>query len=189
MSVVTDDDTSSNVATSTISVMAPPITYDNIDTGWLMNYSTKNQSFDFKLKGGNATISSGGVIYWDILVKDSNLNASLKFDISKLPSTVTATYEPIYASDGSMIFRVYLSAIAQTTISPTAQFGIEVIAASGSAMVLNSDEYVRPHSNYTVDYSDPKVFDTGAITSGIDKDWLSTYANDPKDTHRQDLKR
>lgn len=67
-------------------------------------------------------------------------------------------------------------------MAPDDQFYINVINASGRAMVLNSDEFVRPHNNYNVDYSDPDIFDSGTIVPNnttADQDWLSNYSQYP----------
>ena len=165
------------------SVLLSPINYQDSDTGWLMNYNTKAKSFDMKVKGGQVTIAQGGTIYWDILVNDSNNNATLAFALGKFDSSMTATYEKLYSSDGQMIFRVYVTAITETVLAPDDQFNINVLNASGSSLLLNSDEFVRPHSNYNIDYSDPSTFDTGTAGAGADKDWLSTYSFDGDDVN------
>ena len=164
-------------------VYISPISYDSTDTGWLMNYSVQNHSFDMKVKGGSVTLAANGVIYWDIMVEDSNGDASLSFDMDKFPTTVTPSYTLLYNADGTMMFRVYLTAIESTTLDPTSQMGIEVLNASGDAMVLNADEFVRPHSSFNVDYSDPATFDTGTAGAGVDYDWLSPYAFDGDDVN------
>ena len=165
------------------SVLLSPINYQDSDTGWLMNYNTKAKSFDMKVKGGQVTIAQGGTIYWDVLVNDSNNNATLAFALGKFDSSMTATYEKLYSSDGQMIFRVYVTAITETVLAPDDQFNINVLNASGSSLLLNSDEFVRPHSNYNIDYSDPSTFDTGTAGAGADKDWLSTYSFDGDDVN------
>jgi Ca2+-binding RTX toxin-like protein len=159
-------------------VYISPITYEDADTGWLMNYNDRSQYFDMKVKGGKVTIAEGGTIYWDILTNDSNNDATLSFSLGKFDSSMTASYEKLYGADGQLIFRVYVTALTTVELAPDDQFLINVLNASGDSLLLNSDEFVRPHSNYNVDYSDPATFDTGTAGAGADNDWLSTYSFD-----------
>ncbi len=168
-------------SSGTDTVYISPISYEDADTGWLMNYNSRAHSFDMKVKGGKVTIAAGGTIYWDILVNDSNNDATLSFALGKFDSSMTASYEQLYGADGQLIFRVYVTALTSVELAPDDQFLINVLNASGDSLLLNSDEFVRPHSNYNVDYSDPATFDTGTAGAGADKDWLSTYSQDGDD--------
>ncbi|WP_321406233.1 retention module-containing protein [Tolumonas auensis] len=164
-------------------VYISPISYQDADTGWLMNYNSRAHSFDMKVKGGQVTIAQGGTIYWDILVNDSNNDAALSFSLGKFDSSMIASYEQLYGADGQLIFRVYVTALTETILAPDDQFIINVLNASGDSLLLNSDEFVRPHSNYNIDYSDPATFDTGTAGAGADYDWLSPYSYDGDDVN------
>lgn len=186
INVVVYDDAGapSNTATTTISVLTSPISYEDDDTGWQMNKSPNSDTFQMRAKGGKITLLQGGTIYWDILVNDSNHDASISFALGKFDESMAASYEKLYDADGQMIFRVYVTAIDSTVLAADDQFGITVNNADGDMLLLNSDEFVRPHSNYNVDYSDPNTFDTGTVgDSSADNDWLSTYALDGSDVN------
>lgn len=141
-----------------------------------MNYSSTANSFDMKLKDGNATLTAGDTIYWDIYVKDSDHNATLTLNHGALPNSAILSYEQIYSESGDMMFRVYLTATSQTTLSPSNQFDISVNnAVAGSALIINSDEFVAPHANNHYDYS--TSFDTHTVSDGSDHAWLSSDVN------------
>ena len=73
------------------------------------------------------------------------------------------------------MFRVYLTATTTVSLSEPNQFDIHVVNASGPAQLINSDEFVAPHSSYNDNYT--TSFDSGSPTTGHDQDWLSTDIN------------
>ncbi|MBB6055796.1 retention module-containing protein [Tolumonas osonensis] len=176
-------------SSGTDTVYISPISYQDADTGWLMNEIDSSDSFDMKVKGGNVTLATNGVIYWDFLVRDADNNATITFGTGKLPDTIIPSYTKLYNADGTVVFRVYLTATASTTVTPSDQFDIYFhnVDADGTdglrptIVLLNSDEFIRPHNNYNTNYLSPLVFDTGAVTVNntvADQDWLSPYAMD-----------
>ncbi|MEQ6289770.1 tandem-95 repeat protein, partial [Vogesella sp. GCM10023246] len=179
---VTDGKTT-DASTLTISVTAvedPQISYTG-GTTWQMNYTDNTNQFDMKVKsasGGIATMEPGSSLYWDIRVLDSDMNASLSLVNKSLPTGVSLSYEQLYAESGTVILRVYLTVTSNSTVilENNEQFTINVTgAASGSATLINSDEYVDTHNNNSWNYA--TQFDSNTITSENDRGWLSSDTN------------
>nr|WP_321237774.1 retention module-containing protein [uncultured Tolumonas sp.] len=168
----------------TVNVTPLPITYDSAKTGWFMNDNKDQDAFDMKIKGGTAYLKAGNTIYWDILVHDSNGNASLTLDPGSLPAGTSLHYDLLYSASGEMMFRVYLSATTTVALSEPNQFDIYVNNADGTSQIINSDEFVKPHESYNYTYD--ATFDThtttitnstGDGTNLHDQSWLSSDTN------------
>ncbi|MCQ4143474.1 tandem-95 repeat protein, partial [Vogesella sp. AC12] len=176
--VVTDGKTT-DASTLDITVTAvedTPVSYSSGNSGayWLMNYTSNANEFDMKVKNGTMTLAVGESLHWDILVTDSDQNATLTLINKSLPSGATLSSERLYAENGEVMLRVYLTVTGNSaiTLSQDNQFTIDVNGASGKALLINSDEYVGVHPNNEYDYS--TQFDNGNASQWDDTDWLSS---------------
>ncbi|MFC3531623.1 tandem-95 repeat protein, partial [Vogesella facilis] len=173
---VTDGKTS-DASTLSISVTAvedTPVSYSSSSAYWQMNYAPNSNSFDMKVKNGTMTLAVGESLHWDVLVTDSDQNATLTLINKSLPVGTTLSYERLYAENGEVMLRVYLTVTGSSAVSLSQdnQFFINVAGADGAALLINSDEYVGVHPNNEYNYS--TQFDNGAASQWDDTDWLSS---------------
>ncbi len=151
--------------------------------------------FDMKVKGGTATLAAGQSVYWDIIVHGTGDNTYLSFTPNQSLSTMTSQYtlsdtvlysntESVNGTDTTTtIYRVYLSAITTLVLSQNEQFNINVNNATGTSQLINTDVFVAPHSNFSVNYAtefDNVSTDSSGhqiTTNNDDQSWLSTDTN------------
>ena len=159
----------------------PPVFYGD-DGAWQMNYDSKHQTFDLRAKSGSITLFAGRTIHWDIWV-DNISAAGLTLLASSLPTGTTGYWEKLYTANGDTLFRFYLTAgdanVVMSQSSSTGQFEIQLLGGSitdsTDVHIINSDEYVKPHSNYADNYATD--FDSATAGNGADRDWLSSDTN------------
>lgn len=151
----------------------PPVLYEE-GSSWLMNYADHQQRFDIKAKDGDITLLNGRSIYWDILVPGVVAD-TLQLTPHSLPDGTTADWEKLYTGNGDTLFRFYLTATdSDVVLSQNDQFHIYVNGApeDSNIQLINSNEFVLPHSNFHTDYGTD--FDTGTPGAGDDQNWLSS---------------
>jgi Ca2+-binding RTX toxin-like protein len=157
--------------------LPPPVIYGS-GAAWQMNPQNQLGGFDIRPKDGNITLLAGRTIHWDVLVKGgTDPNLTLAGD--SLTAGTNYLVQKLYTENGNTLFRFYLTAgAADVSMSQNDQFEIDIVNGTGvtGMQILNSNEFVLPHTNYPDDYS--VSFDTGALaTTGNDRDWLSPDTN------------
>lgn len=100
-----------------------------------------------------------------------------------MTSKFTLTDTILYSNGDMTIFRVYLAATETLVLSQNEQFLIDVNGATGTSQLINTNVFVAPHANFSLDYS--TEFDNVAtdsnenliLTDGADQSWLSPDIN------------
>ncbi|MFC3531085.1 type I secretion C-terminal target domain-containing protein, partial [Vogesella facilis] len=171
----------SGTATIVDNDFKPPVLY--ADGGaWQMNLSSDHTKYDMRAKSGDITLFANRTIHWDIWV-DNVAAAGLILSATSVPTGTSYYYEKLYTANGDTLFRFYLTAgnadVVMSQNSASGQFEINLsgatITSSTNVHIINSDEYVLPHSNYPDNYA--TSFDTGTASSGDNRDWLSSDTN------------
>jgi len=170
------------VGTITDDDLPPPITYGS-SSGWFMEHDVGQHDASFKLKSSGsdtATLAAGRTIHWDVLIKGI-VNDAMTLSGSSLPTGTLFNTEKLYTGNGDTLFRVYLTAsggdVVLTNSATGGQFYVDVVGVTPNPVVqiINSDEYVKPHSSFNENYD--ASFES--LTLGLAGNDYAWQSNDP----------